>query len=137
MTITNLESNDLSNEVIKKPSKLQEKINWYLTIIVLVLFTLIPPISCGLLYLSRVPDVTWGDEASTSYTRIWMYRERRPVGIGYQRRHVVIEYNENEVCVETRLRFLLWGRSDRAEPATKHQRMILVDGRWQPTGERC
>ncbi len=137
MTTTTLENNELSDEATKKPSKLQDRINWYLTIVVLVLFTLLPPVSCGLLYLSRVPDITWGDEASTSYIRIWMHRERRPVGIGYQRRHVVIEYNENEVCVETRLRFLLWGRSDRAKPAISYTKLIRVDDRWQQTGDDC
>lgn len=127
----------MTDETKKKPSKLQEQLNFYLTLIVLCLFIVVPPLLCGLFYLSRVPDITWADDDSPRYTRLWMHRERRPVGLGYESRRVVIEYNDSEVCVENRLRFLLWGRSDRAEPATNYQRMILVDERWQPTGERC
>lgn len=120
-----------------KPSKRQEKLNWYLTIVVLVLFTCVPPLLCSLLYLSQVPDITWGDEASPAYTRIWMHRERRPVGIAYESRSIVEQYSSTKVCVENKLRFFLWGRSDRAEPATSRSEMILVDNRWQPTGEAC
>jgi hypothetical protein len=46
----------------KLPTPLQEKLNTTLTIIVLALFISLPPILCGLLYLSQVPDVTWGED---------------------------------------------------------------------------
>ena len=41
------------------PNKLQQQLNWYLSLVVIFLLLIIPPILCGLLYLSRVPDVTW------------------------------------------------------------------------------
>lgn len=121
----------------KKSSKLQEKINYYLTIVVLILFVIVPPVSCGLLYLSRVPDITWAGDDGLTYTRIWMHRERRPVGIGIQRQLVVETYSDSEVCAELRLRFILWGRSPEAQPVTSERAMILVDGRWQPANEEC
>lgn len=120
-----------------KPGKLQERINFYLTIIVLALLIGLPPILCGLLYLSRVPDITWGREDRLTYTRIWMYRERRPVGIGLQSQRVTKEYSFSEVCVENRLRFFLWGKSSKAEPNTSSHQMILVDDRWQSNGQLC
>lgn len=121
----------------KKPSKFQEKVNFYLTITVLVLFLIVPPLLCSLFYLSQVPDITWGDETSPTYIRIWLHRERRPVGLGYESRSIVEQYSDTEICVENKLRFFLWGRSDRAEPATSRMGMMLVDHRWQPTGEKC
>lgn len=121
----------------KKPGRLQEKFNRYLSIAVLALFVIVPPILCGLFYLSQVPDITWGDENSPSFTRIWMHRERRPVGIGYQSQRVVAEYSTTKVCVETRLRFLLWGESNRAEPNTTSREMVLQNNRWQPSGQKC
>ncbi len=121
----------------KKQSKLQEKINKSLTIVALFLLVTLPPILCGLFYLSQAPDITWESADGLTYTRIWMYRERRPVGIGYQSRRVIKEYSYSEACVETRLRFLLWGKSLKAEPSTSSRQMILVDNRWQSTGEVC
>ena len=121
----------------KKPSKTQEKINFYLTIVVLILLVILPPLSCGLLYLSRVPDITWGNENGLTYTRIWMHRERRPVGIGIQRQRIIETYSDTEVCAELRLSFILWGRSREAEPVTSERTMLLIDGRWQPISEEC
>jgi len=121
----------------KKPGKFQEKLNFYLTIVVLALLIIVPPILCGLLYLSRVPDVTFGDETGPAYTRIWMYKERRPLGIGYQNQHVTKKYSDSEVCVETRLRFVLWSSSRLAKPNTTSRVMILAGNRWQPNGEKC
>jgi hypothetical protein len=121
----------------KKQSKLQEKINLYLTIVVLALFIIVPPILCGLFYLSQVPDVTFGDENGLAYTRIWMYKERRPLGIGYQNQRVIKEYTNTEVCVETRLRFLLWGNSRLVKPNTTSRVMILAGNHWQSNGEKC
>jgi|GEM_PF-1470897 len=121
----------------KKPSKLQENINFYLTIVVLILLVILPPLSCGLLYLSRVPDITWGNEDGLTYTRIWMHRERRPVGIAIERQRVIKTYSDAAVCAELRLRFILWGRSPEAEPVTSKRTMILVNGRWQPVNEEC
>jgi len=125
------------SESKKQPSKLQERINLFLTIIVLAFLVFLPPILCGLLYLSRVPDVTFGGKDGLTYTRVWMYRERRPLGIAYQRQYVVEAYSDTEVCVETQLRFLLWGNSRRAEPNTSTRGMMLVDDRWQPNGREC
>lgn len=118
-------------------SKFQENLNWYLSLLVLVLFAIVPPILCGLLYLSRVPDVSWERVDKLTYDRIWLYRERRPVGIGYQAQRIVTQYRQTEVCVENRLRFLLWGKSEEARPATSRQIMAFVNNRWQPTGEAC
>lgn len=119
-----------------QPNKLQQDLNWYLSLVVIFLLLVLPPIFCGLLYLSRVPDITLGDGAPT-YTRVWMHRERRPVGLGIETRRVTEEYSPTEICVQNRLRFFLWGRSPSADPATTEQRMTLVAGQWQPTGERC
>ena len=123
----------MSNE----PSKLQQQLNWYLSLFVIFLLIIIPPILCGLLYLSRVPDVTWERSDGITYDRIWLYRDRRPVGIGYQTRRIIDEPSWDELCVENRLRFFLWGRSDAAQPATTSQKMALVGDQWQPTGEAC
>jgi hypothetical protein len=121
----------------KQPTPLQEKLNWYLTIFVLGLTIILPPILCGLFYLSQVPDISWERDNGLTSDRIWMYRERRPLGIAYQGQRVLWESSPTEVCVETKLRFLLWGSSRLAEPATSSQKMILIDNKWQPTGERC
>lgn len=120
-----------------KPSELQEKINWYLSWVVILLLLIIPPILCGLLYLSSVPDITWGGDDNLSYTRIWMHRDHRPVGIGYESRRVVAQYSDTEVCVQTTLRFFLWGKSEEAKPATSHRIMVFSNNRWQPSGETC
>lgn len=121
----------------KKPTKLQENINLVLTIVVIFLMLVTPPIMCGLLYLSRVPDVTWGANDNLSYSRIWMYRERRPVGLGFETRRVITRLSETEVCVRNNLRFFLWAKSDKAKAATSNLKMILVDNRWQSAGEAC
>jgi len=126
-----------STDTSRKPSKTQENINFYLTIVVLILLVILPPLSCGLLYLSRVPDITWGNEDGLTYTRIWMHRERRPVGIAIERQRVIKTYSDAAVCAELRLRFILWGRSPEAEPVTSKRTMILVNGRWQPVNEEC
>jgi hypothetical protein len=121
----------------KEPSPLQEKLNWYLTIFVLALTVILPPILCGLFYLSQVPDISWQRNNGLTSDRIWMYRERRPLGIAYQGQRVIWEYSPTEVCVQTKLRFWLWNRSRLASPATASQKMILVDDQWQPTGQKC
>jgi len=125
------------NRMADQPSKLQQQINWYLSLLVIFLLIITPPILCGLLYLSRVPDVTWERPDQITYDRIWLYRERRPVGIGYQNRRVIAEYSDTELCAEYNLRFFLWGRSSAAQPATSTQKMVLAENRWQPTGEEC
>ena len=121
----------------KKPNAAQEKVNLILTIVVIFLLIVVPPVLCGLFYLSQVPDITIGDGAGPNYTRIWMYRERRPLGIGLQSRRVVETYSDTELCAETRLRFLLWGNSRLVRPATSSQIMTLQNDQWQPTGEEC
>jgi hypothetical protein len=121
----------------KKPTKLQENVNLALTIVVIFLMLVMPPIMCGLLYLSRVPDVTLGGSDNLSYTRIWMYRERRPIGLGFESRRVIRRLSETEACVQNSLRFFLWAKSDRAEATTSNLKMVLVDDRWQPAGEPC
>lgn len=119
-----------------RSDRLKERLNWYLALIVLFLFAVIPPALCGLFYLSQVPDVMW-QRSEVSYDRIWLYRERRPVGIGYQSHRITESYSDTELCVENKLRFFLWGESSKAQPATTRQRMVLNDGQWQPTGEPC
>jgi hypothetical protein len=121
----------------KQPSKLQQQLNWYLSLAVLFLFVTVPPILCGLFYLSRVPEVMWERDGNLTYDRIWMYRERRPLGIAYQTQRVIETYNPAEVCVENRLRFLLWGRAEQAEEATTSHKLVLVDNQWQSTGAAC
>jgi hypothetical protein len=120
-----------------KPSKLQQQLNWFLSLVVILLLFIIPPLLCSLLYLSRVPDVTWERSDGITYDRIWLYREQRPVGIAYQTRRIIAKPRETERCVENELRFFLWRKSERAEPATTSQKMALVEGQWQPTGEAC
>lgn len=121
----------------KPASRFQERLNWYLTLFVLALTLIVPPILCGLFYLSQVPDISWERNNGLTRDRIWMYEERRPLGIGYQGQRVLYEYNDTEVCVETKLRFLLWGDSRIAEPATTSQKMVLVDDHWESIGEKC
>jgi hypothetical protein len=121
----------------EKPTKLQENINLILTIVVIFLMLVMPPIMCGLLYLSRVPDVTWGANDNLSYSRIWMVRERRPVGLGFETRRVITRLSETEVCVRNNLRLFLWAKSDEAKAATSNLKMILVGNRWQSAGEAC
>ena len=124
-------------ESAKKSNPLQEKLNWILTIAILVLVVVVPPMLCGLFYLSRVPDVRWERNNGLSMDRVWMYRERRPIGIAYQGHRVQSQYSDTEVCLETKLRFYLWGNSRLVKPATSYQKMILVDDQWQPTGTEC
>lgn len=121
----------------KQPSKLQQQINWYLSLFVLFLFVTVPPILCSLLYLSQVPDMMWQRDDRLTFDRIWMYRERRPLGIAYQTQRVIIEYSLTEVCVQNNLQFFLWGSSTLAKPATSSHRMVLVDNQWQATGRTC
>jgi len=122
---------------VNQPSKLQQQLNWHLSLFVIVLLLIIPPMLCSLLYLSRVPDVTWERSDGITYDRIWLYRDRRPVGIGYQTRRIITESSWSEICVKNRLRFFLWGRSAAAQPAITNQKMVLVEDQWQSTGEAC
>ena len=121
----------------KQPSKTQQNISWYLSLVVIALLIILPPIWCGFLYLSRVPDVTWEGSDGVSFDRIWMHRERRPVGIAHQSRRVIKEYSPTEVCAETQLRFYLWGKSREADPSTASQVLTFANNRWQPAGEDC
>ena len=121
----------------KQPSKLEQEINWYLSLFVIFLFVTVPPVLCGLLYLSQVPEVMWQREDQLTFDRIWMYRERRPLGIAYQTQRVTQEYSPTEVCVQSDLQFFLWGSSNIAKPATSSRRMVLVDNQWQSTSETC
>jgi hypothetical protein len=114
-----------------------KNLNWYLSLLVLLLFIVVPPTLCSLFYLSQVPDVTWASHGGLSYDRIWLHRDRRPVGLGYQNQRVVAEYSDTAMCVENKLRFFLWSRSGSAEPGSSSQKMIFMDSRWQPTGEEC
>jgi hypothetical protein len=123
--------------MVRQPSKLQENLNWYLSLLAVFLFVVVPPIGCSLLYLSQVPEVIWEREDSLTYDRIWMYRERRPLGIAYQSQRVIRIFSATEVCVENNLQFFLWGRAQEAEAASTDQRMMLVNNRWQSTGEGC
>lgn len=121
----------------KQATKLQQQINWYLSLLVLTLLVLVPPMLCGLFYLSQVPEVMWQRDDSLTYDRIWMYRERRPLGIAYQTQRVIQAYSPTEVCVQSELHFFLWGSSQLAKPAASSHRIILVDNQWQSTGEAC
>ena len=121
----------------KQPTKLQQQINWYLSLLVLFLLLVVPPILCSLMYLSQVPEVMWQRDDRLTFDRVWMYRERRPLGIGYQAQRIVGQYSQTDVCVQNNLRFFLWGSSKLAQPATSNQHMVLVDNQWQSTGEAC
>ena len=125
------------SNVSNRPGRFQQELNWYLSLAVVFLLVIVPPILCGLFYLSQVPELTWERDDGLTFDRIWLYRERRPQGIGYQRARVTADYSFTEVCVETRLRFWLWGNAAQAEPATTRHQMVLVDGRWQSTGADC
>jgi len=79
----------------------------------------------------------WQRDDQLTFDRIWMHRERRPLGIAYQTQRVVEFYNPSEVCVQNDLRFFLWGRSTEAAPSTSSHRLVLVNNLWQSTGEAC
>lgn len=98
---------------------------------------IVPPILCGLFYLSQTPEVMWQRDDQLTFDRIWMHRERRPLGIAYQTQRVVEFYSPGEVCVQNDLRFFLWGRSSEAQPSTSNHRLVLVNNLWQSTGEAC
>jgi hypothetical protein len=119
------------------PTRLQQQLNWYLSLLVIGLIVIVPPLLCGLFYLSQVPEVNWIRADGLTYDRIWLHRERRPVGLGYQSQRRVAEYNPTKVCLENRLRFWLWAKSPLAQPAVTRQTALFVDNRWQPTGQRC
>jgi hypothetical protein len=121
----------------EQSNQLKEQLNWYLTIITLVLFVVIPPILCSLFYLSQVPEVSWERADNLTFDRIWMYRERRPLGIAYQSQRVIQEYSPTEVCVENSLMFFLWSRAKEAREASSSHRMTLGERGWQATGEEC
>jgi hypothetical protein len=121
----------------KQPTKLQQQLNWYLSLFVVTLMLVVPPILCSLFYLSQVPEVMWQRDDQLTFDRIWMHRERRPLGVAYQTQRVVEFYSPSEVCVQNDLRFFLWGRSSEAKPSTSSHRLVLVDKLWQSTGEAC
>jgi hypothetical protein len=121
----------------KEPTKFQQQLNWYLSLFVVTLMLVVPPILCGLFYLSQVSEVMWQRDDQLTFDRIWMHRERRPLGIAYQTQRVVEFYSLSEVCVQNDLRFFLWGRSTEAQPSTSSHRLVLVDNLWQSTGEAC
>lgn len=121
----------------KQPTKLQQQLNWYLSLFVLTLMLIVPPILCGLFYLSQAPEVMWQRDDQLTFDRIWMHRERRPLGIAYQTQRVIEYYSPSEVCVQNDLRFFLWGRSTEAQPSTSSHRLVLVNNLWQSTGEAC
>ena len=54
----------------EKPNAVQDKVNFFLTIAVIFLLIVVPPILCGLFYLSQVPDITIGNGDNLSYTRL-------------------------------------------------------------------
>ena len=116
---------------------LKEQLNWYLTIVTLFLFVAIPPILCSLFYLSQVPEVIWERDDNLTYDRIWMYRERRPMGIAYQSQRVIQEYSPTEVCVENNLTFFLWSQAKEARGASSSRKLALGESGWQTTGEEC
>jgi hypothetical protein len=118
-------------------NQFKEKLNWYLTLVTLFLFVIVPPILCSLFYLSQVPEVIWERDDNLTYDRIWMYRERRPLGLAYQSQRVIQEYSPTEVCVENSLTFFLWGRAKEAKEASSSRKMALGEGGWQTTGEAC
>jgi hypothetical protein len=125
------------NSMSRQSNKLQQQLNWYLSLAVLFLLVLVPPLLCGLFYLSQVPEVMWARDENLTYDRIWMYRERRPLGLAYQTQRVIETHGPAEVCVENRLRFFLWGQAEQAEEATGSYKMVRVDNQWQSTGEAC
>lgn len=118
-------------------NQLKEQLSWYLTIVTLFLFVAIPPLLCSLFYLSQVPEVTWERADNLTYDRVWMYRERRPLGIAYQSQRVVKEYSSTEVCVENNLTFFLWGQAKEARGASSSRKLALGESGWQATGEEC
>lgn len=118
-------------------NQLKEQLNWYLTIVTLFLFVAIPPLLCSLFYLSQVPEVTWERTDNLTYDRVWMYRERRPLGIAYQSQRVVEEYSPTEVCVKNDLTFFLWGQAKEARGASSSRKLALGESGWQATGEEC
>ncbi len=115
----------------------RDQLNWYLALLVLFLFITVPPFMCGLLYLSQVPDVVWERDNGLTFDRVWMYRTRRPVGVGYQSQRVLNEVSPDEVCVQNRVRFLLWGKAEGVVGATSSQTVVRTGGQWQPTGQPC
>ncbi|NJN96129.1 MAG: hypothetical protein HC875_19495 [Anaerolineales bacterium] len=76
---------------------------------------IVPPILCSLFYLSQVPEVMWQRDDQLTFDRIWMYRERRPLGVAYQTQRVVEYYSPSEVCVQNDLQFFLWGAVNRSQ----------------------
>ncbi len=118
-------------------NQFKEQLNWYLTLVTLFLFVIAPPILCSLFYLSQVPEVNWERADHLTYDRIWMYRERRPLGIAYQSQRVIQAYSPSEVCVENSLTFFLWGQAQEAKAASSSRKMALGDNGWQATGEAC
>jgi hypothetical protein len=121
----------------KQASAFHEKLNWYLTLLVLFLFVSVPPILCSLFYLSQVPDVVWARDDQLTFDRIWIYRTRRPAGIGYQSQRVVDTYSPTEVCVQNRVHFFLWAKAEEVVGATSRHVVVLNDNRWQSTGQVC
>ncbi len=126
-----------SKETKNQSTAWKKKVNLALSVVVLILLVLVPPLLCGLFYLSQVPDITWGNDQGLTFTRIWLYRDRGAKGIGYQNQHIIKEYSDTAVCAETRLRFFLWAESSKAEPATTSRELIVFNNRWQPSGELC
>jgi hypothetical protein len=120
------------------PSTLERHLNRYVSILLLLVVAVVPTIMCGLLYLSRVPDVTW-QRGELTYDRVWLARTRRPVGIGYETQRIRGQFGEGGVCVENKVRFFLWSRSPDLNGlnAAYAQSMVLTEYGWQATGQAC
>lgn len=122
----------------ENPSTARENLNWTLSLLLALVTLVVPTLLCGLLYLSRVPDVTW-QRGDLTYDRVWLARTRRPVGVALESQRVKLEYSEREVCVESHVRFFLWNRSPNlaGQNVVYNQIMVLTDAGWQASGQAC
>lgn len=120
--------------------RLKEEVGFYASLLLIILVTCAPGFLCSLYYLSTVPDVTWqrGDDGLTIDRVFMLHLKRSPVGLGYETRRVSDTLSDDEVCVTTTIRYLLWSDAgDEAQGAKVSQRYARSQSGWQTTGQPC
>lgn len=117
---------------------LKDNLMWYASLGLIFLFICASFMLCSIFYLAQVPDITWEHE-DVAYTRIFLVRSRGPVGIAYQTQRMGETTEQGEVCVTTKVRYLLWKNAPDIQNQNAETRLIYLNTAtgWQPTGKIC
>jgi hypothetical protein len=122
---------------ISPQEKLKQDVAWYLTLLLVIMVACLPGFLCSLYYLSTVPDVTW-QRGDLTYDRVWMARERAPVGIAYETQRIHENISAEEICVVNTIRYFLWNEVEGGDQNSRYsQLMVKTDNGWQSNGQSC